>query len=449
MLEASQILNQRYQLQKQLGTNSIRVTWLATDLETQEMVVVKLLCFGGNVQWDELKLFEREALILKQLQHPRIPKYRDYFSLDDRTLWFGLVQEYIPGNNLKDLLTQGKRFSEKEIKNIATQVLEILHYLHALTPPVYHRDLKPSNLIMGEDSHIYLVDFGAVQDKAAREGVTFTVVGTYGYAPVEQFSGKASPASDLYALGASLVHLVTGVTPADLPTKELKLQFRHLINSSHDVVTWLEKMTEPIPEKRFQTALSALKDLQENKIFKNYSLVRPKNNKIKPPLNTKVQIKDTGSQLTITIPPRYQDLLHYQVILVICLILTLIFCFVFIYLKPDFFLPLILITVVVFSNLIVSETTSHKLNISRNHQFAKTTGFSQSIRVDYRDYTEYIQDISLKYLSQDNSRQKAECLMILTKYPGNALLTKYDFGKGLSEIELIWLAQVIRDWLNQ
>jgi len=123
--------------------------------------------FGDQVQWDNLKLFEREAHVLKQLNHPKIPKYRDYFSIDDRILWFGLVQNYIPGSSLKELLTQGRRFSEEEVRKIATDVLQILIYLHQLSPAVLHRDIKPSNLILGEDEKIYLVDFGAVQDRAA------------------------------------------------------------------------------------------------------------------------------------------------------------------------------------------------------------------------------------------------------------------------------------------
>jgi serine/threonine protein kinase len=170
-------------------------------------------------------LFEREAQVLKQLNHPRIPQYRDYFAIDDRMLWFGLVQDYIPGTSLKDLLSQGKRFSQEQVRQIAVEVLQILIYLHELNPPVLHRDIKPSNLILGDDGQVYLVDFGAVQDRAAKEGATFTVVGTYGYAPMEQFGGRTVPASDLYALGTTLIHLLTGIAPADLPQDDLRIQF--------------------------------------------------------------------------------------------------------------------------------------------------------------------------------------------------------------------------------
>ncbi|QLE57441.1 serine/threonine-protein kinase [Nostoc sp. TCL26-01] len=266
MLQVEQILHERYQIQRQLGHNGIRQTWLAQDLQAtnaeNSQVVVKLLAFGGGVQWDDLKLFEREVQILKQLNHPRIPRYIDYFCIDDRTLWFGLVQEYIPGESLKEKLDTGKRYTEKQAKKIAAEILKILTYLHELNPGVLHRDIKPSNLIWGEDKHIYLVDFGAVQDKAAKEGVTFTVVGTYGYAPMEQYGGRAVPASDLYGLGATLIHLLTGVAPAELPQQNLRLQFTDLVNLSPGFVRWLQKLIEPAPEQRFTDARQALDTLK-------------------------------------------------------------------------------------------------------------------------------------------------------------------------------------------
>ncbi|MFB8791239.1 MAG: serine/threonine-protein kinase, partial [Potamolinea sp.] len=214
MLQTAQVLKERYQLQELLGQNAGRQTWLAEDLEAQprHSVIVKLLAFNPQMHWDELKLFEREAQVLKHLNHRRIPQYCDYFSVDKETgsglPWFGLVQEYIPGESLQQLLDKDKRFSEKQAKEIAENVLKILIYLHELSPPVLHRDIKPSNLILGKNEQIYLVDFGAVQDKATAEGVTFTVVGTSGYAPPEQLWGRAVAASDLYALGATLIHLL-------------------------------------------------------------------------------------------------------------------------------------------------------------------------------------------------------------------------------------------------
>jgi serine/threonine protein kinase len=99
-----QLLRDRYQLQKILGQNAGRQTWLALDTQSQNQVVVKLLTFSDRVQWDQVRLFEREAKILKYLDHLQIPQYRDFFCLDDQQLWSGLVQSYIPALSLKQRL---------------------------------------------------------------------------------------------------------------------------------------------------------------------------------------------------------------------------------------------------------------------------------------------------------------------------------------------------------
>ena len=269
MLQAQEILVERYQLVHLLGENASRQTWLARDLTLQEQVVVKLLTVSDQLQWDNLRLFEREAKVLRQLDHPYIPEYRDDFLLERDIMSFALVQEYINAKSLKELLAEGKTFSETEVREIAGSILKILIYLHKLSPPVLHRDIKPSNLLLDESrkqNQIYLVDFGAVQDRAAAEGATFTIVGTYGYAPLEQFGGRATPASDLYALGATLVNLLTGISPADLPQLDSKMQFAHLVKLNPGFVRWLRLLTEPNVEYRFESALSALKALETNQL---------------------------------------------------------------------------------------------------------------------------------------------------------------------------------------
>ncbi len=283
MLSSGQVLRDRYQLQKPLGHNAGRQTWLAMDTQASppKTVVVKFLMFNPQMQWDELKLFKREAQVLKNLNHPRIPKYLDYFSMDDVEAdlgeyaadnndkynvtdlpWFALVQEYIPGESLKQLLDQGKRFSENQVRHFAEDLLKILIDLHELSPPVLHRDIKPSNLILGEDNQIYLVDFGAVQDKAKAEGVTFTVVGTSGYVPPEQLWGKAVPGSDLYALGATLIHLLTGIPPSQLPQQRMRIKFRDKVKINQNFANWIEQLIQPAPERRLSTARQAFSSLQ-------------------------------------------------------------------------------------------------------------------------------------------------------------------------------------------
>jgi serine/threonine protein kinase len=309
VFQANDKLHQHYQLQKPLGrTAAGHQTWLALDLQSNESVTLKLLAFSPQISWEELKLFEREARVLQALNHPRIPRYRDYFDIDKNTgggvPWFALVQDYIPGSSLQELLDNGKRFSEKEVRAIAIEILEILIYLHELSPPVLHRDIKPSNLIMGEDRHIYLVDFGAVQAQAAVTGVTFTIVGTSGYAPLEQFWGRAVPASDLYALGATLIHLLTGITPVDLPIKDSRLQFRNKISLQSNLLAWIEKATEITVEKRFNSAAEALYalEVQVTQLVPESQDVFLKNRKkIKNKL-TRIKRTDESTEIYIYIP---------------------------------------------------------------------------------------------------------------------------------------------------
>lgn len=263
MLCQEQVLQNRYQLQQLLGNHANRQTWLGVDLssEPHQQVIIKLLSFSPQMQWEELKLFEREASVLKQLNHPKIPKYLNYFSLDkqagDGLPWFGLVQEYIPGSSLQQLLNKGELCTEIEAKDIANQLLDILIYLHELSPPVLHRDLKPSNIIYNQNKQLYLVDFGAVQEKAKAEGVTFTVVGTAGYAAPEQLWGGAIAASDLFSLGATLIHLLTGISPADLPQRKMRWQIPDKLSLSPSFSQWLSILTDPAVERRFNTASPA------------------------------------------------------------------------------------------------------------------------------------------------------------------------------------------------
>ena len=275
VLQAEQLIADRYRLKQPLGQKVGRQTWLAEDLaqESSPLVVLKMLPFTSQTHWEEVKLFEREAQVLKSLNHPRIPRYLDYLTLEEtaeQLPCFVLVQSYIPGRSLQEILQQGVTFREGQAHQLAREILEILIYLHELSPPVFHRDIKPSNIIWGDDRQFYLVDFGAVQDRAKAEGVTFTVVGTGGYAPPEQLWGKAVPTSDLYALSATLVHLLTGVAPAELPQKRMRIQFRENaegqlkggITIVPPFAAWLDILLDPAADRRISSARKALEALE-------------------------------------------------------------------------------------------------------------------------------------------------------------------------------------------
>lgn len=305
MIMNREILANRYEIQQQLGKKAGRSTFLATDLVTGKSVIVKLLAFGGDFEWDDLKLFEREAQTLKSLSHPFIPAYLDYFEVNSPIYQgFALVQTYIPAQTLEQYLQTGRKFTEVEVQEIAKAVLEILIYLHNLNPPVIHRDIKPSNILLGERSgnsvgSVYLVDFGSVQTVLAAEGGTKTIVGTYGYMPQEQFGGRTVPASDLYSLGATLIYLVTGTHPADLPQKDFCIQFQQFANIIPYFTNWLQKITEPSLEKRFSSANQALIALEQG--GGEYTEITAL--AVGKPAGSKIQLTKNEDFLEITIPP--------------------------------------------------------------------------------------------------------------------------------------------------
>ena len=306
-----QVLKKRYQIQKQLGQNGGRRTLLARDLQTQELVAIKLLTFGADFQWDDLKLFEREAQTLQSLSHPAIPGYLDSFKFQTaKTKGFALVQSYIPAKSLAEWVKSGRTFNQIEIKHIAKELLEILMYLHTQNPPVIHRDIKPSNILLANRSgnsvgQVYLVDFGSVQTLAATEGSTITVVGTYGYMPPEQFGGRAVPASDLYSLGATLIYLVTGMHPADLPQEDLQIQFEPKIPLDSAFVDLLKRMTEPDLNRRLISANQVLK------LIKKLNHVIP--TIVTKPTWSKVKINKNRTSIEIIVPD-YNALEKYTTI---------------------------------------------------------------------------------------------------------------------------------------
>ncbi len=172
--------------------------------------------------------FLQEASILAQLDHPNLPKVSDYFSDDTRDY---LVMDFVPGHDLKELLDEsratGNLLSEAVVLRWATQIIDALTYLHRQDPPVVHRDIKPSNIKLTPDSRIKLVDFGLVKLLAQDDARTITVVqgrGTALYTPLEQYggdSGHTDVRTDIYALGATLYHLMTGNPPPDAKARFL------------------------------------------------------------------------------------------------------------------------------------------------------------------------------------------------------------------------------------
>jgi outer membrane protein assembly factor BamB len=211
------VLQSRYAIEGTLGVGGMSVVYRGRDLRFKDVVrpcAIKEMFQSApdsNTRLLNLKNFERESGLLATLAHPAIPKVYDFFEENGR---FYLILELVPGQDLETALDQaGGPLPEERVARWATQICDVLAYLHNRTPePIVFRDLKPSNVMVTPDERIVLIDFGIARNlnRGDRKG---TMIGTEGYSPPEQYRGLAEPRGDLYALGATMHHLLTASDP--------------------------------------------------------------------------------------------------------------------------------------------------------------------------------------------------------------------------------------------
>lgn len=215
-LQPGSVLVERYLIQDVIGVGGMGSVYRARDLHfpnVVKLVAVKEMINSAPdplVRQTIVQNFEREANILVALNHPSIPKIFDYFSHDERAY---LVLEFVNGKDLEAMLSETDRFfPEEQVLGWAVELCDVLSYLHSHKPePIIFRDMKPSNVMVNTRGNIVLVDFGIA--KAFRVGQKGTMIGTEGYSPPEQYRGEGSPLVDIYALGATLHHLLTRRDP--------------------------------------------------------------------------------------------------------------------------------------------------------------------------------------------------------------------------------------------
>jgi serine/threonine protein kinase len=219
-----QLRNGSYTIEGQLGVGGQGTAYAASDkasaagseeaghkisLVVKEFVLP--LYVDSSSRKEALRRFLDEADLLKRLDHERVVKLSDCFVEDHRGY---LVLERIHGDSLKQIVGTSGALTESRVLELLDQMLDVLSYLHGQEPPVVHRDFAPDNLILGNDGVLKLVDFNVAQQ--AENTVTGTIVGKQSYVPPEQLRGMATPASDIYALGATLHFLLTGFDPEPL-----------------------------------------------------------------------------------------------------------------------------------------------------------------------------------------------------------------------------------------
>lgn len=306
-IQSGLLLGDRYRIVCELGHGGFGRTYLAEDINRfKEYCVLKE--FAPQVQSAYVlqkaeELFEREAGVLYKLQHPQIPRFRELFrvTLDGKGYLF-LVQDYVEGKTYHTLLDarrqQGMYFNEIEAIQLLLQILPVLDYIHSLG--VIHRDISPDNIILRSSDYLpVLIDFGAVKQVAATvasqlsqpdaSNAPVTLLGKVGYAPHEQMQmGVVSPHSDLYALAATVLVLLTGKEPQELIDEyTLTWNWRREVNLSPTLGAVLAKMVSQSPSDRYQSARQVLQALAGN----NTSGYAPS------------QLPAPGTQVTLAVAP--------------------------------------------------------------------------------------------------------------------------------------------------
>ena len=263
-LASNTVLNGRYEIVRRIGGGGMGAVYLAKDrnLGDAPRAVKEMVESHLDPAQHEKAIgdFKRESLLLTSLEHPCIPTIYDYFY-DEHLGRFYLVMKYISGGDLASRMRAavGGRLDEKTVTDWGMQVADVLDYLHSRPKPIIYRDLKPANLMIdGNTGRVMLIDFGIARWVSQQEkGVT--AVGTMGYAPPELFSGRVQPASDVYSLGATMFHLLTGADPQDNPLLIFDFsknprprQITPSLSSEMELI--LMRTVEYKPEDRYRTA---------------------------------------------------------------------------------------------------------------------------------------------------------------------------------------------------
>ena len=255
-------LEGKYTILEKVGRGA-QGTVFKAETPSGEIVAIKVFDFREAESWKDVDLLKREVDTLKKLDISGIPKFIEFIEKEPYSY---LVESYIDGTSLKDMIAEGFEPTFTQIVEIFTHAMNILKNLHGQLHPVIHRDIKPGNLIVNlktEDIRVWIVDFGTVAAARQRTNAS-TFAGTAGYLAPEQLFGKATPASDIYAMGMTMVHLISGVAPCDMEMDGLTLKYDKYLPTTlpKTFKDLLAEMVAPNPNDRIKDAESVLRRLK-------------------------------------------------------------------------------------------------------------------------------------------------------------------------------------------
>ena len=296
LLPGTTLVN-RYLIQDVIGVGGMGSVYRARDLHfpnVVKLVAVKEMINQARdpfVRQTIIQNFEREADILVTLNHPAIPRIYDYFTHDERSY---LVEEFIPGKDLEAILVETDGFlPDEQVIAWAIELSDVLEFLHSHKPePIIFRDMKPSNVMINQFNHVVLVDFGIA--KIFKSGQKGTMIGTEGYSPPEQYRGDATPQADIYALGATIHHVLTRKDPRLEPpfTFHERPISRYNASVNPDLEKIVERCLQYDPADRYET-VGAVREAFLNLAKKTGVLTRL--NHVSGPLATQEKVKPLWS----------------------------------------------------------------------------------------------------------------------------------------------------------
>lgn len=261
MLEIGSLVDGKYKILNKVGQGGMSVVYLAMNEKANKQWAVKEVRKDGVLDFESVKQgLVAETDILKKLNHPNLPSIIDVIDTDDS---FIIIMDYIQGNSLNKALEEFGAQPQEMVITWAKQLCDVLGYLHSRTPAIIYRDMKPANIMLKPDGNITLIDFGTAREYKEKNLADTTCLGTVGYAAPEQFGGmgQTDARTDIYCLGATLYHLVTGMNPCE-PPYEIK-PIREINPSlSSGLERIILKCTQRNPEDRYQSCAELMYALE-------------------------------------------------------------------------------------------------------------------------------------------------------------------------------------------